>query len=186
MLKEELMNSKKVRNLVFAGLFLALGLVLPYLTANVPALGQRFLPMHIPALLCGFVCGWPLGLVVGFVMPLFRSLMTGGFPPMFPTALAMSFELAVYGMMTGLFYQLLPKKIPFVYVTLILAMIIGRIVWGIATLILLGISGSAFTWQAFIAGSLLNAIPGIIVQIILIPPLVYALQKARLMKHQPA
>lgn len=141
--------NKSTKNLVLAGLFLALGLVMPFLTAQIPNLGSRLLPMHIPVLLCGFVCGWRYGLSVGFVVPVLRSMLFG-MPPMFPHAIAMAFELATYGLLAGLFYQLLPKKNFSTYLTLILAMIGGRIVWGIASLVLYGLNGLPFTWQIFV------------------------------------
>ena len=171
--------NKSTKNLVLAGLFLALGLVMPFLTAQIPNLGSRLLPMHIPVLLCGFVCGWRYGLSVGFVVPVLRSMLFG-LPPMFPHAIAMAFELATYGLLAGLFYQLLPKKNFSTYLTLILAMIGGRIVWGIASLVLYGLNGLPFTWQIFVGGAFINAIPGIIVQIILIPIIIMALERARL------
>jgi thiamine transporter ThiT len=122
------MKKTGVRNLVLAGLFLALGRVLPFFTGQIPAIGQRLLPMHLPVLLCGFVCGGPYGLIVGVLTPLLRSVLFG-MPPMFPTALAMAFELAAYGLLAGLFYRLFPKKIGFAYLALVLAMIGGRVVW---------------------------------------------------------
>ena len=98
-------------------------------------------PMHIPALLCGFVCGWGWGLAVGFIAPLLRSVLFG-MPDMFPTAVSMAFELAAYGLFSGLLYQLLPKKRSNIYVSLILAMLGGRIVWGIAMTIISGVTGN--------------------------------------------
>ncbi len=177
------MSTKRIlstRKLVLAAMFIALGLILPFLT-QIPSLGNRFLPMHLPILVAGFVCGWPLGLLIGFITPLFRSLLFG-MPPMFPTAVAMSFELAAFGLLTGLFYRLLPKKIPFIYVTLILAMVLGRVVWGMVSLVLYGIAGNPFTWQIFMTSAFVNAIPGIILQLILVPLLVKAFEKARLIE----
>lgn len=90
--------SRSTRDLVLAAFFLALGLLMPFLTAQIPSLGARLLPMHIPVLICGFVLGGPMGLIVGFITPLLRSLLIG-MPPMFPTAVAMAFELAAYGLL---------------------------------------------------------------------------------------
>ena len=157
--------------MVLAGLFLALAYVLPFLTGQIPEIGSMLCPMHLPVLLCGFLCGWPWGLAVGFVAPLFRSL-TLGMPPFFPTALCMAFELAAYGAVAGLMHKILPRKKPFIYCSLVVAMILGRIVWGAAMFICLGIRGGNFTFSAFLAGAVLNAVPGIVVQIILIPVLV--------------
>jgi len=177
------MKKSMTKKLVLSGFFLALGLVLPFLTAQIPSVGSMFLPMHIPVILCGFVCGWPSGLAVGLILPVFRSLLFG-MPPMFPTAVAMMFELAAYGLMTGLLYQLLPKKNISVYISLIISMIAGRIVWGTASLFLYGFAGTAFTWKVFMAGAFINAIPGIILQIVCIPLIVIALRKANLIKDE--
>jgi len=166
------------KKLVFSALCLALALVLPFLTGQIPQIGSMLSPMHIPVLLCGFVCGWPYGLLVGALAPLMRNVMFG-MPPIL-TALAMTFELAAYGAISGYMYQKLPKKTVNIYISLIVAMILGRVVWGVASMIILGISGSGFTWSAFIAGAVLNAVPGIICHIVLIPVIVMALKKAKL------
>lgn len=100
-------NNKKI---TFAGMFLALALLLPFLTGQIPQIGNALSPMHIPVLLCGFVCGGPLGLVVGFIAPLLRYMLFG-MPPIFPTGIAMAFELAIYGLAAGLLYKRLPKKL---------------------------------------------------------------------------
>lgn len=171
------MKKASTRNLVLAGFFIALAVILPYFTGRIGELGRALLPMHIPVLIAGFVCGWPYGLVVGFVAPILNSIISG-MPPMFPTATVMSFELATYGLMTGLLYKLFPKRDVFVYPALLLSMVAGRIVWGIASLFFIGLSGDSFTWQAFIGGAFLNAIPGIIIQIIIIPIIVLALKRA--------
>jgi len=166
------------KKLVFSALCLALALVLPFLTGQIPQIGQMLSPMHIPVLLCGFVCGWPYGLIVGAIAPIMRHVMFG-MPPIL-TALAMTFELAAYGAISGYLYAKLPKKTINIYISLIAAMILGRIIWGIASVIILGLSGSGFTWAAFIGGAVLNAVPGIICHILLIPIIVMALKKAKL------
>lgn len=166
-----------VKDLVLAALCLALALLLPFLTGQIPQIGSMISPMHIPVLLCGFLCGGPLGALVGAVAPLLRSAIFG-MPPMFPTATAMAFELAAYGLIAGLLYKALPKKAPFIYVALILAMLGGRCVWGLA---MWALTGSNFTFQAFLAGAFINAVPAIIIHIVLIPLLVIALQRAKLM-----
>lgn len=170
-----------VKKLVLAALCLALCLVLPFLTGQIPQIGTMLAPMHIPVLLCGFLCGWPYALVVGLIAPLLRHVLFG-MPPIM-TALVMTFELAAYGAFSGIFYKLLPKKNAYLYVALILAMLAGRVVYGVASLIILGISGSAFTFQAFLTGAFLTAWPGILCHIILIPLIVIALKKANLMPN---
>lgn len=171
-------NRSKTMKLVLAALFLALAYVMPFLTGQIPEIGAMLCPLHIPVLLCGFVCGWPWGLAVGFIAPLFRSLMLG-MPPLFPTAFCMAFELAAYGAVAGFMHKLLPRKKPYIYCSLLTAMIAGRVVWGAVMFIVMGISGGAFTFAAFIAGAFTNAIPGIIVQLVLIPPLVMLLDNRK-------
>lgn len=167
----------KTNKLVLSGLFIALGYVMPFLTMQVPAVGSMLLPMHIPILLCGFLCGAPYGVIVGFITPLLRTA-TLGMPPL-PTAIAMAFELAAYGFIAGILYKVLPKRPVYIYLDLILAMIGGRIVWGIVSLLIYGIRGNAFTFAIFLNGAFINAIPGIIIQIVLIPVIVIALQKQK-------
>ena len=171
---------KDLQKLTLSAFFLALAYALPFLTGQIPQIGSMLCPMHIPVLLCGFFCGWSWGLIVGLLAPLFRSV-TLGMPPLFPTAVCMAFELAAYGAFSGLLYRLLKKSRLNIYIALILSMIGGRIIWGIAMLFCMGVSGGTFTIAAFIAGAFTNAIPGIIVQIVLIPILVMALDKPGIM-----
>lgn len=173
------MDYKSVRKLVFSGVFIGLGLVLPFLTGQIPSIGNKLLPMHIPVLIAGFVLGWKHGLIIGFIIPILRSLLFG-MPPMFPIAIAMAFELGTYGFLTGLLYELFPKKNLFIYITLILSMIFGRIVWGAASFFLFGINSTAFTWEMFVAGAFVNAIIGMVIQIIIIPIIVASLKKGKL------
>lgn len=171
----------KLLKMILSALFLALAYVMPFLTGQIPEIGSMLCPLHIPILLCGFLCGWSWGLAVGFIAPLFRSL-TLGMPPLFPTALCMAFELAAYGAIAGLMHKLLPKKKPYIYCSLLVAMIVGRLVWGAAMFVCLGLGGGAFTFGAFIAGAFTNAIPGIIVQLALIPILVMLLDDPKALK----
>ena len=170
------MSNVRIKKLILSALFLAMALVLPFLTGQIPEVGSMLCPMHIPALLCGFFCGWPWGLMVGFVAPILRSV-TFGMPPMFPVAICMAFELATYGAVSGALYQKLPKKKSSIYVALLVAMVVGRLVWGAAQFVCMGLDPSTFGFAAFWAGAVTTAIPGIIVQIILIPLLVMALEK---------
>lgn len=170
-------NNKK---LVTAGVCLALCLVLPFFTGQIQAIGNKLLPMHLPVLLCGFLCGPVFGLTVGFLAPLLRNLLFG-MPPLMPTGLAMAFELAAYGAFCGLLWQKLPSlksKALRLYAALLGAMLGGRIVWGIAAFLINRIIKSPFTLQIFLAGAFVNAIPGILCQLILIPPVVLALEKS--------
>ena len=169
-------NRNDIKKLTLAAMFLALAFVMPFLTGQIPQIGSKLCPMHIPVLLCGFFCGAPWGLVVGFLAPLFRSFVLG-MPPMFPTAFCMAFELAAYGFVAGWLHNKLPKRKANVYVSLLSAMVIGRIVWGIVMFGCMGFDVSQFGFNAFLAGAVLNAVPGIIVQVILIPILVIGLEK---------
>lgn len=168
----------QIRRLTYAALYLAIALVLPFLTGQIPEIGSMLCPMHIPALLCGFVCGWPWGLAVGFISPLLRWLLFG--MPTGYTAIAMAFEMAVYGAAAGILYRVLPKKSWSIYVTLLTAMVAGRIVWGGVQFLLAGLRSTEFSLPLFLAGAVTNAIPGIIVQIVLIPILVAAMEKVGL------
>lgn len=169
---------RSIQKMVLAALLLAAAYILPNFTGNIPEIGSMLLPMHLPIILCGFLCGGPWGAAVGFVAPLFRSVMTGGFPPMFPTAVAMAFEMAAYGFVSGFLYRRLPKNPGGIYASLIGAMLCGRVVWGIVMSVLL-MNGSGFTMAAFVAGAFTNAIPGIILQLVAIPVIVLALQKSK-------
>lgn len=172
------MKKMSIKNLALSGMFIALGLLLPFLTGQIPTIGNRLLPMHIPVLISGFVLGWPYGLMIGFIIPLLRSVIFG-MPIMFPIAIAMAFELGAYGLITGLLSSLLPKKKVSTYFTLIISMIIGRGVWGIVSYFLFGLNGMPFTKEVFMAGAFINAIPGIIIQLILIPLIINRLNKSR-------
>lgn len=161
-------------------MLLALGLVLPFLTGQIPQIGKMLSPMHIPVFLCGLICGWPYGMVLGFVLPPLRSLLFG-MPAIYPNAVGMAFELATYGLVSGIIYGAFKKQnIVSVYITLIAAMVCGRLVWGLAQIVMLGLAGGRFTAQAFLAGSIINAIPGIILHLILIPAVMLALDKAKI------
>lgn len=174
-----LKKRKSLLKMVLSALFLALGYIMPFLTGQIPEIGAMLCPMHIPVLLCGFFCGWQWGLAVGAITPLMRSMILGA-PPMFPKAVCMAFELATYGMVAGFLYRKLPRKKLNIYLSLFGAMIVGRIVWGIAMAICLGATGSAFTFSAFVAGAFTNALPGIAVQIVLIPILVMLLDNPKI------
>ena len=172
-----------VLRMIFSSLFLALAFVLPFLTGQIPEIGAMLCPMHIPVLLCGFICGPIWGMTVGLTAPLLRSL-TLGMPPLFPTAVCMALELAIYGVAAGLLHKILPKKKPYIYCSLLASMIAGRIVWGLAMLVCLGAMSRGFTFSAFITGAVTTAIPGIILQIILVPILVMVLDNQKIIKQR--
>ena len=167
------------QQIVLAALFLALAFVLPMVTGHVPQVGNMLCPMHFPILLCGFVLGGPWGLAVGFIAPLLRSVLFG-MPPMFPIAISMAFELAAYGFVSGVLWRKAKQHTrPMMYAALVTAMVAGRLVWGAVRFVLAGLTGSGFPFSAFLSGALLTAVPGIIAQLILIPLILVALQKAK-------
>ena len=173
---------KNIKFLVLSALFLALGIVLPFFTGQIPEIGSMLLPMHLPVLLCGFVCGWPYGLAIGFITPLLRSLLFS-MPPMFPKAVAMAFELAAYGCLAGLLFRIIPLKNIFrIYLSLLGAMLGGRIIYGMVCIPLMGIAKVPYSFEIFLASTVIEALPGIILQLILIPILLLALQKANLIE----
>ena len=145
-------NASPMRQLVLAALFLALAFVLPLLTGQVPKVGNMLCPMHFPVLF--------------------------GMPPMFPVAISMAFELATYGLVSGLLWRRAKHNLPALYAVLLTAMVSGRIVWGIVRFVLAGLTGGSFPFSAFLSGALFTAVPGIVAQLVLIPLLLTALQKA--------
>lgn len=176
------MNSIKTRKMTYAAMLLALAVMMPRIAGLIPDIGKTLNLMHIPVLLCGFMCGWPWGLGVGFVAPLL-SCLVNGMPKIYPDAVVMAFELTAYGCMAGLLYQVLPRKKGNIYVALIISMIAGRIVYGIVYFFLLRLGlvemGEAllvFVWTRTIVKPIL----GIVLHILLIPVLVMALERAGL------
>ncbi len=168
---------KSTMNMTFSAMFLAIGLVLPFITGQIPQIGKMLCPMHLPILLCGFFCGWQYAAVIGFICPLLRSVLFG-MPVLYPSAIGMAFELMTYGLTVGLLSKKIgTDKIWKIYASLVTAMLCGRAVWGLAQIVLLGIKGDRFTFSAFIAGGFVNALPGIILQLILIPTLVRVFRK---------
>lgn len=161
-------------------MLLALGMVLPFLTGQIPQIGSMLLPMHIPVFLCGLICGGKYGAAIGFIMPLMRSAIFI-MPPMYPDAAAMAFELAAYGFIVGFMYENARWHcIKSLYRCMISAMIGGRIVWGIAMALLVGFDERGFTFAMFVTRAFVNAFPGIILQLVFIPALMLALDKTHL------
>lgn len=173
------MSSKNssVFRLVLASMFLALALLMPFLTGRIPQLGRMLLFMHIPVLLCGFFCGPWYGLAVGLIAPLLSFILSGR-PMLIPDAVSMCFELAAYGLVSGALYRATKKRIPGVYVSLIAAMLTGRLLWAAARVVLYGLGKAPFGWAAFLSGAFTQAIPGIVLQLVLIPLLVILLPGA--------
>lgn len=175
----EIFVMNNVKKLAVTAMLFAVGMVLPFFIGQIPAIGKMLLPMHIPVLLCGFIVGWQYGALIGFLLPIMRGLVFG-MPPLYPNAVAMAFEMAAYGFVSGYLYSHARWQCTkMLYISLVTAMLAGRIVWAFAEVILLGIGGNIFTWKMFAAGAFLNAIPGIIVQLTLIPIIMVTLRRAK-------
>lgn len=176
------MKNNQVKNLIIAGMCVAIGIILPMAMHSIPNAGRVFLPMHIPILICGLACGWQYGLLCGILTPLLSSLMTG-MPPM-AILPGMLCELAVYGAVTGIIINTVRTKSRYLnlYIALITAMISGRIVMGILNALIFQAGNYAF--KMWIAGAFVTAVPGIVIQILLIPTIVYGLQKAKLISNE--
>lgn len=170
---------RRIQKLVISGLCIALCFVLPFLTGQIPEIGNLLLPMHIPVFLCGGICGPIYGLFVGLVSPILRSLLFG-MPSFFPKALCMSFELACYGFVFGLLLCIWKKNILPVFFAWLCAMFSGRLVWGGVMFLLAGIGKTEFSLAAFWVGAFAGAVPGILIQIVLIPTLMILLNRSHL------
>lgn len=182
-----------VKRLVLSAMFIAIGLILPFVTGQMQQVGNMLLPMHIPVLLCGLICGWQYGAVIGFILPLLRYTLFG-MPPIYPIGVSMAFELATYGAVIGICMKLFYRKKAFaffteskeyitcLYLSLVISMVCGRVIWGLVRFVLASVSKQAFTWEMFVSGAFVTAIPGIIVQLILIPGLMIALERAGVLK----
>ncbi len=177
---------KPVKKITLAALFLALGLVLPFLTGQIQGIGQMLSPMHFPVLLCGLICGWKYGLAVGVILPLLRSV-TFGMPPMFPQAFAMAFELGTYGFVSGWLYQKSPWQCVWaLYKSLVAAMLAGRLVYGVVMAITMSALGQPYSFAMFMTAAFANSVPGIILQLLLIPGIMIVLNKTGLVRFKQA
>lgn len=173
---------RNIKKITLSGIFLAIGMILPFFTGQIPEIGRMLLPMHLPVLLCGYVCGWQYGFWVGLILPVLRSILFG-MPVLMPKAVVMAAELAIYGFMTGFLYQRLSKNLSGLYLSLLGAMAAGRIVTGIVAVPIYGMTGSSFGMKIYLTDTFLEAIPGIILQLIFIPFLLMTLQKSKIMEN---
>ncbi len=164
----------KTKNIVLSGLFVAFGLILPMIFHQFSMGGPAFLPMHIPVLIGTMLLGPSSGFLIGMVTPVLSSVLTG-MPPTFPMLPIMFFELAVYGLIAGYLYKTLKQN---VVVSLVVAMIAGRIAAGIVVFFL----GQFFGFQGpgpipFIQGAIVTGLPGIVIQLVVVPLTVKLLEK---------
>lgn len=172
------MKSTNTQKLIYTAICIAIGLLLPQVTKLIPIanIGAIISPMHIAVLLSGFLCGVSYAALCGMILPPLAFLLTG-MPPLYPVGISMIFELGTYGALTALLYRATKGKI---YPSLIGGMLGGRIVMGIVNAIIFSVAGNPYGVSAFISAAFINALPGIIIQLIVIPAIVYALKKARL------
>lgn len=178
------MKKTNLHKLAISAVFLAIGMVLPLLTSQIKEIGDSLLPMHIPVMLCGLISGPMHGMSVGFILPFLRSAIFA-MPPFYPNAVWMAVELATYGFTIGFFYARFKKKsVACLYICLVFSMVCGRVVWGIVKALLLGIGGERFTLQAFIAGGILDALPGIVLQLVLIPQIIVFIKQRGILKYE--
>ena len=171
-----------VKKSIITAVCIALCVVLPQAVHAVPNAGAIYLPMHIPVLLCGLICGWSYGLLCGLAGPALSALLTG----MPPAAVlpGMLVECGVYGLAAGLLMQLLRTKHLYadLYISLAAAMLLGRVVSGIAKALIF--SAGSYSMASWVAGSFVTALPGIVIQLALLPSIVYALMRARLIPQR--
>ena len=171
-----------VKKSIITAVCIALCVVLPQAFHAIPNAGSIYLPMHIPVLLCGLICGWPYGLLCGLAGPALSALITG----MPPAAVlpGMMVEGGVYGLTAGLLMQLVRTKRLYadLYISLVAAMLLGRVVSGAAKALIF--SAGSYSMASWVAGSFVTALPGIIIQLALLPGIVYALMRARLIPQR--
>ncbi len=177
-MKKRVWDSRKIS---ISAMFLAIGWLLPFLSGQIPQVGNMLCLIHIPAILAGFLLGPWYGMAIGFLIPITRSMIFG-MPPLYPKALCMAFELAAYGFLTGELYGLLKKlegikETGVIYISLVLGMLGGRMVWGIAMFCCGMVSATPLTWKLFLTEAFVNAWPGILIQVCLLPALI------KLMRH---
>lgn len=175
------MKHNNLRSMITAGVLIAMGILLPMVFHGIPNAGSIFLPMHIPVLLAGLLLSWPYALAVGILTPVLSSLLTG-MPPMAPVPMAviMTFELAVYALVTSMMARLVKANKPWtVLYALVPAMVAGRLVAGIVVWVLVGLVGIQMKspWL-FMSGGFVTGLPGLAIQIVLIPTLYYLLHRA--------
>lgn len=166
-----------IKRLVLTAVCAALCIVVPMAFHAIPNGGQVFLPMHIPILLCGMLCGWPYGLACGLLGPLLSSLLTS-----MPSAAAlpgMLVECAVYGCVSGLLLRYVRAGSLYadLYISLVPAMLAGRVISGIVKALILSPGISLTTWAT---ASFVTGLPGIAIQLALVPALVLGLERAKL------
>lgn len=176
-----MLNSTPTRRLTTASLCVALGILLPQLFHAIPNFGTVFSPMHLPVLICGLICGWKFGLLCGILTPALSSVLTGMPPAMILPGMVC--ELAVYGLVSGfIFFRAnTGNRLVDIYLALIPSMLLGRLFAGLLNGLIF--RAGNFTLQMFIAGYFVTSLPGILVQLVLIPALMLLLEKAKVIQY---
>ena len=164
---------------IITALCVALCVVLPMTLHAIPQGGILFSPMHLPVLLCGLVCGAPFGLACGLLGPMLSSLLTG--MPLVGYAPIMMIELGLYGLISGLVMKLFHsgKLVIDLYTALVIAMLGGRVITGILRALIF--AGGSYSWSAWATGYFVSCFPGIVIQLLLLPAIYVALERARLL-----
>ena len=178
-------SSKNISRVVYAAVSLALAISLPLICRLInPSLGKLLSPMHFPVLLCGFAAGPLCGAAVGILSPLCNGLLFGS-PAVYPDMIRMMAELCAYGFFAGFFYRYLPKKFPGIMCSLVAAMLFGRLFWALSFYVISLVDPKTpFYLEYIITKTVSGALLGIACQVILIPPTVISLQKAKLILVQ--
>ena len=177
-------RNQSLYRLLITAILLALGMVLPFLTGQIPSIGQLISPLHIPAFICGLTCGWGWGAALGLILPILRGLIFG-MPPFPAVGLPMAFELLFYGLVTGLLYPVLRKAVKGQHIaamlgTMIVSMVAGRIAGGVAKAVMMGLSGQGYSFAMFFASYFTGTLPGAVIHLIVCPYVVTMLEQARL------
>lgn len=179
-------DTKVINKLCIGAMFIAIGWLVPFLSGQNTTLGNMLCFMHIPVIVAGFILGPGYGALIGLITPITR-FMIFGMPPIYPIGVCMAAELAGYGFLSGFLFRILKKKtglqdIVIIYISLLSAMLGGRLIWGAARVLCGVFSNNAFTWKLFMTGAFVTAWPGILIQIFLIPAIIMGLNKSKVIK----
>ena len=169
-------RSQAIKKLCLSGMFLALAILLPFLTANSRELGNILCLMHLPIFVCGIVCGPVYGAAVGVTAPLLRSFLVG-MPPFPAVSVPMAAELMVYGAAVGLLCLIFPKKTLWLYPNLLLSMVLGRIVSVVTKYLLYSLGKTEFSLSMVLQMNFITTLPGVALQLLLVPAVIFILKK---------
>ena len=171
-------NKQIIKIITLSGALIALAMVLPFLTGAIPEIGNALSPMHIPAFLAGALLGPFMGGAVAAACPILRSLIFGA-PQLFPRAVSMSIELLGYAVSFGILLKIFPKRVGYTYAALVISMIVGRIFGGASKLMLIALGAmDGYSLSLFISGYFIESLPGAVLHIITVPPVLLAARRA--------